>query len=216
MASKAAPGFLEKIRTLCDDNASLQSKIGIISLSDFHHTPTFDKFVLLYEYIQLLIPLLTSALGFQDEQEADLSQAIDDSGRLLVPSFWVIFQGLHTTEIIILVLVGAFIVSKYLLLLYIVLQTIYGQQVHLRLQRIWQTIFSLQGRIIFFGTTSIFLNAILTANFNGGSFEKTSNKPLIVLVVFIITADFIFIISLQSRRQLFWRKVCKDYHINRE
>jgi len=204
MLSKNKTLFLQRMSSACADKSSLRAKIATISLfGDSPISSAFSqKLLLLLEYLQLLSPILLFALFFQKQQETALLSSLLFLARIINPGLWISFDKLTASELIILCGLFVFTVSKYLLLIWIIYKFQRNSQPQKLLIKVWRTLFSIQGRVLYFYVTFFWVNVAMdsqTLSVELTQGERMCFKKKIVVSLLAIILDFAFSILLYAR-----------------
>jgi len=183
------PTFLTQVSNLSQECSNLPAKLGILSLISHPDSVILDKILLLYEHLQLLCPILLVSLFFQNSNEASFSTTFLLTTRLSNPAHWISFN--NPAPFIIMII---FTLSKYFLLMLI---KMIKEQSQGKLLVLWQWLFRTQGRVLYFLTTSFYLNMILTVDWTSGTpYKRKQNRVTMVIGLLGIILEFVLSLGL--------------------
>ncbi len=194
MRSKTKPTLFDEISSLCDDKSSLQARFALASYDTSSSSLIFEKGLLLFEYIQLLSPILLLTNNMHYAENSALFQPVLFLSRLINPAYWMSFDKTGFLEILMIVLVCSFTISKVLLCCYIIYRCKRGYEASGVLVSIWKVFMKFQSRITYFYALAFYISAIRVYNWE--SYESIDNQSTVIQVCSLVLILFELLLAL--------------------
>jgi len=185
----------QNLITICQGPRTSRSQIAWLSIKESPILPLHDHIMLLLEYIQFISPILLISLRFKNNQEAVLPEVITRIKSLIDMSSWVPFEKIGPFQVAILSFVGLVMILKYLLFGYIALiARNKGTCPKNWLIQIWQYVFRVQGRVLYFFGSTFWIKAIYAVK--NAREEISSSEYYGIMIVSAVMMGLEFILTL--------------------
>jgi len=196
------------ISFLYDNQLPSFTQFSLLSFQNSRFSDFVEGLILLLEFVQLIAQsLLLNPASYDNhanEPDPDYIQGIMYFAKVFLPGYWISYEDGNSSSLIILFIVFALMMLKFLLFGYVVALAYRGIRRFEFLLKLWGIIFKIQGRILCILLTSFWANAIVAVAKQGVNLKGVSNSVILAIGLILIIWEYAFSFFLQI-------KVC--YHL---
>ncbi len=161
------------------------TQFSLLSFQNSRFSDFVEGLILILEFIQLIAQsLLLNPASYDNnanEPDPDYIQGIMYFAKVFLPGYWISFDDESSSSMIILFIVFAFMMLKFLLFGYVIALAYRGIRRFEFLLKLWGVIFKIQGRILCVLLTSFWANAIVAVAKQGVNFTGVSNQAILAI-----------------------------------
>ena len=188
----------------CKDQSSFRAKFGAITLYKAHFPAWLEKFLLIFEYLQLfsltilLHPNIFLLSGTNPENTL-IFEAVVYFFQMVNPTYLLTFDRSDPTTNCVLAIIFASVVFKYLILFYIVYVTSFNTEPNPILKTLWRWTVKLQGRVACCFVTSFWVRTIVNTSNDSFGIGNLGSQAVISIAALLIASEYIVSFLLETQ-----------------
>ena len=200
----AHPNHNAPLTFFCQNNSSLKTKIGLLTLNHLEYSKLLNYILILIEYLQLMSQVLlvypNSSLENLNQPDTYIFTVITYFFKLINPSYLLPYSKSDSSLTShVLLIIACYMFLKYLLFLYIVLTAYFNTKQSHFLLVLWRNTFKLQARIMCYFISSFWMRTVLTVSNGTYGIEHIGNGVLIGISCCLIALEYLFSFFLEMQ-----------------
>ena len=193
---KQQPQTSKTLDSFCQNQPPLLVKTALLTIFKVRFSRWSEIVILSLEYLQLISQAYIVQANLYDSSDMDnyhfLTQVIHGFFKLIDLSSLLSFERHDSITPIILLLIFALTVLKYILFLYIIHTAFRNHAGNSLLVSLWRWVCRCQGRILYFLTTSLWVRAIINNPTKDSSMLRISDLALTIVSSLMIVTESLF------------------------
>ena len=194
---------LATIRALCNNQITFSTRMSLLSFYKIHFPKIIEQLILILDYLQLFAQALIANNYFYDTSAISFNTLLNNLlpiARVISPGHLLPFDDDHNAIILIVLLIlFLYLIFKYVLAAYIILVTSRNLIPNMSLLRIWQGIFQLHGRILYYLVSSFWVNLALAASEDRYRPFGLSSPVVVTISIIIMIMELFFALCINVR-----------------